>query len=179
MPVTTDEEEQEVVTKGRRSWLPLALVGGLVLMAALVALLLTGGVDGLRPPVAATALPVAEEEVPSHGGLNPDGPVVLVISPSEAHAHFDAGTALFIDVRMGNDFRAGHIPGALTITSRELETLLEQVPEGVVLIAYGDAVRPDSGMRGAQIFMELGYPPMLALEGGFQAWEAAGYPVER
>ena len=82
-----------------------------------------------------------------------------------------------MDVRAGSDYGAGHIPGALTITSRELEARLNELPAGAVIIAYGDATRPDSGQRGAQIFMELGYPKVIALEGGFQAWRDAGHPI--
>jgi 3-mercaptopyruvate sulfurtransferase SseA len=53
------------------------------------------------------------------------------------------------------------------------------LPDGAVVIAYGDSARPESGQRGAQIFMELGYPKVIALAGGFQDWRDAGHPVER
>jgi rhodanese-related sulfurtransferase len=160
-----------------------------MLIAALVALVITGlPGQSAAPDVEAPAAPVAEApgveapgvEAPgvAHGGINPDGPPVEQIGLDEARARFDAGTAIFIDVRAGSAFTAGHIPGALTITSRELEERLENVAPGVVIIAYGDASRPESGMRGAQIFMELGYPTVIALEGGFQAWRDAGHPVE-
>jgi rhodanese-related sulfurtransferase len=114
----------------------------------------------------------------THGGVDPDGPSVSEISLADARARFDAGTAVFVDMRAGADFAAGHIPGALTITSAELDSRLRSLPPGAVIIAYGDAARPDSGRRGAQIFMELGYPEVIALEGGFQAWQAGGNPVE-
>jgi rhodanese-related sulfurtransferase len=113
-----------------------------------------------------------------HGGLNPDGPPVDVISVADARARLDAGTAIFIDVRSGSEYAAGHIPGALTITSQELESRIKALPAGAVIIAYGDAERPESGQRGAQIFMELGYPTVIAMEGGFQSWRDAGHPVE-
>jgi rhodanese-related sulfurtransferase len=124
------------------------------------------------PPVADDALPM------THGGVDPDGPSVSEISLADARARFDAGTAVFVDMRAGADFAAGHIPGALTITSADLDSRLRSLPPGAVIIAYGDAARPDSGRRGAQIFMELGYPEVIALEGGFQAWQAGGNPVE-
>jgi rhodanese-related sulfurtransferase len=157
------------------AWLPALLIGALLLIAAFTAFAITGGVGGLSAPVA-TATPEVPEA--AHGGINPDGPAVEQISLAEARAHFDAGTAIFIDVRAGSAFSEGHIPGALTITSRELEQRLESLTPGSVIIAYGDASRPESGVRGAQIFMELGYPKVIALEGGFQAWRDAGHPVE-
>ncbi|RRR70808.1 MAG: rhodanese-like domain-containing protein [Candidatus Viridilinea halotolerans] len=179
MAARRDEEEDVAVTT-QRSWLPLALVGGLVVLAGVIALLLTGGLGGSTVAVVTpTATPGAEEGGVAHGGLNPDGPPVGAVSVAEARALFDAGTAIFIDVRAGNAFTLGHIPGALTITSHDLYAQMDQAAAGTVFIAYGDAERPDAGMRGAQIFMELGYPPMVALDGGFEAWVAAGHPVER
>jgi rhodanese-related sulfurtransferase len=157
------------------AWLPALLIGALLLIAAFTAFAITGGVGGLSAPVA-TATPEVPEA--AHGGVNPDGPAVEQINLAAARAHFDAGTAIFIDVRAGSAFSEGHIPGALTITSRELEQRLESLTPGTVIIAYGDASRPESGVRGAQIFMELGYPKVIALEGGFQAWRDAGHPVE-
>lgn len=177
---------------GAPPWLMIALIGGIVLVAALVTLALTSRnvpqAQSVAPTVAlpadhpttdAMAAPAADAAPPAtHGGLNPDGPAVEQIGLAEAKAHFDAGTAAFIDVRAGSEYAGGRIPGALTITSAELESRLAALPAGAVIIAYGDASRPDSGSRGAQIFMELGYPPMIALEGGFQGWRDANYPVE-
>lgn len=157
------------------AWLPALLIGALLLVAAFTAFAITGGMGSLAAP-AATATPETAEA--AHGGINPNGPAVEQISLAAARAHFDAGTAIFIDVRAGSAFSEGHIPGALTITSRELEQRLASLTPGSVIIAYGDASRPESGVRGAQIFMELGYPKVIALEGGFQAWRDAGHPVE-
>lgn len=185
MTPQTNTENQ----RGAPRWLLPALVGAIIALAALVAIVLTGGLGTARPapaavapeqPAAATAHAGATSEAvtQAHGGLNPEGPPVEVISLAEARALFDAGRAIFVDVRSGSAYSAGHIPGALTITSRELEERLKNLPDGAVIIAYGDAERPESGQRGAQIFMELGYPRVIALEGGFQAWRDAGHPVE-
>ena len=100
------------------------------------------------------------------------------ISSTELKKLSDRGKVSLIDARTDGEYKEGHIPGALTITSRELEQRLESLTPGTVIIAYGDASRPESGVRGAQIFMELGYPKVIALEGGFQAWRDAGHPVE-
>lgn len=190
--MTIPSESDDTRDNPPRWHLP-ALVGVILLIAAIVTLVLTGDlIAGRRMPASpasasdqptfATAhadAAAAQAMSPAHGGLNPDGPPVQEISLAEALAHFNAGTAVFVDVRSGSAYSAGHIPGALTITSRDLEERLNNLPDGVVIIAYGDAERPESGRRGAQIFMELGYPPVMALEGGFQAWRDAGYPVER
>jgi rhodanese-related sulfurtransferase len=185
----TTPPDADGARRGPPRWFLPALVGGMIAIAGLVAVLLTRTPPPVQAPAAQQpALPSAEAQpapeaqaepgTEAHGGLNPEGPAVEQIGLDEARALFDAGTAIFIDVRAGSDYGAGHIPGALTITSQELEGRLSNLPEGAVLIAYGDAARPESGQRGAQIFMEMGYPTMLALEGGFQAWRDAGHPVE-
>lgn len=178
------DQDSAAAAPAQPAWLLPALVGVLVLGAGLIAFLLTGGLSSPTSAVAPTAVPAVAPAAAepadlslTHGGLNPDGPPVSDITLTQARTHFDAATAIFIDMRAGSDFAAGHIPGALTITSPELEQRLSSLPPGAVVIAYGDATRPDSGRRGAQIFMELGYPQVLALEGGFQAWQNAGHPV--
>lgn len=170
-------------------WLMPSLVGILVVLAGIVAVVITSRAPAAVPAAQAPAVDtaatahaeggVADAETPpeAHGGLNPDGPPVTLIGIADARARFDAGTAVFVDVRSGSEYAAGHIPGALTITSQELEQRINSMPEGAVIIAYGDAERPESGQRGAQIFMELGYPTVIALEGGFQSWRDAGHPV--
>jgi rhodanese-related sulfurtransferase len=162
-------------------WLLPTMVAILLALAALLAVAITSRAPA--PPTATPApqAPAADAQAAppeAHGGLDPAGPAVEQIALDEARSRFDAGTAVFVDLRSGSDYAAGHIPGALTITSPELERRLGELPDGAVVIAYGDAARPESGQRGAQIFMELGYPKVIALAGGFQDWRDAGHPVE-
>jgi rhodanese-related sulfurtransferase len=165
-------------------WLLPAMVTILLALAGLLAVAITSRTPA--PPAAAPQAPAAAQPPAdaqaappeAHGGLDPAGPAVEQIGLADARSRLDAGTAVFVDVRSGSQYAAGHIPGALTITSPELERRLAALPDGAVVIAYGDAARPESGQRGAQIFMELGYPKVIALAGGFQDWRDAGHPVE-
>ncbi|MBX0327352.1 rhodanese-like domain-containing protein [Oscillochloris sp. ZM17-4] len=172
--------------------LPAVIFGAIAIVAALVTFALTirdlpsttttitaNSLPADHPAISATAATDGTALPSAHGGLDPNGAKVTVISLAEARAKLDAGEALFIDVRAGSDYTAGHIPGALTITSQDLEARLNNLPAGSSIIAYGDASRPESGQRGAQIFMDLGYPTVIALEGGFQDWQQAGNPVEK
>jgi rhodanese-related sulfurtransferase len=179
----TTQSESERPQGAPPRWLLPAMVATLIVLAGLLAVAITtrNGPRAAVPAQAPTAgaAPAGQAAAPeAHGGLDPSGPVVEQISLADARARFDAGTAVFVDVRGGADFAAGHIPGALTITSPELEQRMSELPEGAVVIAYGDANRRESGQRGAQIFMQLGYATVIALEGGFQDWRDAGHPVE-
>lgn len=179
------------------AWLlPAVIFGAIAIVAALVTFALTirslpdgsstsGAAADVLPTghpavdMSATAAPAGTALPAAHGGLDPNGPRVDLISIADARARLDAGTAVFIDVRSGGAYAEGHIPGALTITSKELEATINSLSADAVIIAYGDADRPESGQRGAQIFMDLGYPKVIALEGGFQDWQKAGNPVEK
>jgi rhodanese-related sulfurtransferase len=183
--------EQEIPAPGGRGaprWLLPAVVAVIFALAGVAAVLITTRparqIPAAQPAPAAAqsapavAQPAPADPPPAHGSLDPNGPQVSEIAVTEARTRFDAGSALFIDVRGGAEYAAGHIPGALTITSNDLDARLSSMPADAVIIAYGDAERPDSGKRGAQIFMDLGYPTVIALEGGFQAWQSAGNPVD-
>lgn len=119
-----------------------------------------------------TALPSA------HSGIDPNGPPVETMSLADARTLLDAGQAVFIDLRPGAEYTAGHIAGALTITAADLYAQIDAHPTGTRIITYGDATRADTAERGAQIFMDLGYSNVIALRGGFQDWLQAGHPVE-
>jgi 3-mercaptopyruvate sulfurtransferase SseA len=58
------------------------------------------------------------------------------VSLDEAKAAFDAGEAVFLDVRHPDDFAASHIPGALSMPLSELETRLDELEPGDWVITY-------------------------------------------
>jgi len=101
------------------------------------------------------------------------------ITVAEAKALLDKGEYLFIDVREPAEFKMGHIPGAVNI------------PRGLVEFKIGAQVEENkdakivvnckSGGRSAlatQSLEKLGYKNLLNMDGGWLAWEEAGYPVE-
>ena len=47
-------------------------------------------------------------------------PQVARVSPADAKAAFDSGSAVFVDVRDAASYAQGHIPGALSIPLAEL-----------------------------------------------------------
>ncbi|MFF0274010.1 MULTISPECIES: rhodanese-like domain-containing protein [unclassified Streptomyces] len=84
-----------------------------------------------------------------------------------------------LDVRTPGEFRTVHIPGSYNVpldTLREHRAeLLAHLDEDVVLVCR-------SGARAAQAEQALagaGLPNLRVLEGGVNAWEAAGAPVNR
>lgn len=58
------------------------------------------------------------------------------ISLADAKKEFDAGTAVFIDVRTSDVYKQERIKGALNIPLNELDANINKIPKGKKIIAY-------------------------------------------
>ena len=86
---------------------------------------------------------------------------------------------ILLDVREGEEYARGHLPGALLIPRGVLEGQAPQMlrDPGAEIIAYCG-----SGMRSAlaaDILQEMGYTNIRSLSGGFREWSEMGGPVDR
>jgi thiosulfate/3-mercaptopyruvate sulfurtransferase len=119
----------------------------------------------------------------------------LLTTPQELLLKLGSSNLCIIDVRPAEDFARGHIPGAthfdlfglslIDTTDAPLKAFmfmihhvleLRGVSESKEVIFYED----NSGMRAARgvWFLEYyGHPNVKMLDGGFQAWKAAGAPI--
>jgi hydroxyacylglutathione hydrolase len=100
------------------------------------------------------------------------------ISPAELHAMLREGE-LALDVRTGDDFAAGHVPGSVNIALSGQFASWAGIVLGVaanpVLIAETDSQLEEARVRLARVGLEglNGY-----LAGGIAAWKEAGLPLE-
>ena len=86
---------------------------------------------------------------------------------------------VLLDVREANEFHAGHIPGAVNIPRGLLEFKLSASPEltsrdlNIVLYCKtsGRAALATCALH------DMGYLNVQSIEGGFDAWSAAGKTV--
>ena len=91
-----------------------------------------------------------------------------------AASQSDPSTLLVVDVRSRRQFARGHLP------------LSQPIPAGLLVSGEwpeGDLLLVDDGSGEAERVREAlhrgGYPRrILQLAGGFEAWRAAGFPVE-
>ena len=103
---------------------------------------------------------------------------ITMISLDDAKALFDKGGVVFLDCREPNEYKAGHIPGAINIP----RGLLEFQIEGKISDKNANMVMYcKTGGRGClacESIGEMGYKNVKNMEGGWMGWEKAGYPVE-
>ena len=81
-----------------------------------------------------------------------------------------------IDVRKGEDFRLGHIPGAIN-KYRHLDASMTGLSKDRNNIIYCYSEDCHLAASAACVFAENGYP-VLELEGGFEGWKERNLPVE-
>lgn len=99
---------------------------------------------------------------------------VRTITAGEAKTRLEDRSVQVIDVRPPFDFAGGHIPAALSLPGEALRARAAQLPRDRELLIVGADARQSS--EGCALATSFGFNSM-AIEGGFEAWLAAGYPV--
>ena len=85
----------------------------------------------------------------------------------------------FVDVREDDEWRAGHVRGAVHIgkgvLERDIETTIPNKDDEIVLYCGG-------GFRSAlaaEVLGRMGYTNVASMDGGMRGWCAAGLPEEQ
>jgi membrane protein DedA with SNARE-associated domain/rhodanese-related sulfurtransferase len=102
------------------------------------------------------------------------------ITPEELKRRLDAGEdVLVVDVRDRLDFEAepAIIPGALHLTTEELERRHREIPRERDIVLYCTCPSEASSARIALLLRRRGIERVRPLAGGFRAWRDHGYPM--
>jgi rhodanese-related sulfurtransferase len=98
------------------------------------------------------------------------------VSVHDLKAALDAGSTLVIDVREPFEYADGHVPGAEPMPLRSVPEHVAELPTDrpvYVVCAVG-------GRSGqAASFLAARGVDAVNVDGGTDAWVAAGYPVDR
>jgi rhodanese-related sulfurtransferase len=105
---------------------------------------------------------------------------VQEISIDNAPAAIAQGDVL-IDVRESEEFQAGHLPGAIHMSRGMLEFKLAANPQLQSRDLKITLYCKTSGRAAlcALSLKEMGYVNVRSIAGGFDAWQAAGFHVEK
>ena len=96
------------------------------------------------------------------------------ISVTEAAEKYEAGVFL-LDVRTPEEWNDVHIPDTTLIPLDELETRLNELPQGVEIV-----VVCRSGNRSAEgrdILRQAGFEQVTSMDGGVNEWQNQGLPT--
>lgn len=93
--------------------------------------------------------------------------------------------AIWVDVRDTEDYKRGHIKGALGIPLPEIESRLSEIPQDKEIVFYcegtWDGGTCEASRSAGRILIKEGYKQgnIKVFEDGYGAWENAGYPIEQ
>jgi len=104
------------------------------------------------------------------------------ITAHELQQLIASGSVCLIDVLLPEDFAGRHISGAANACVYEmvfLERIAECVPDrDMAVVVYDDSGTTLAARTAREKLERAGYRNVAILEGGLQAWQAAGFAVE-
>ena len=107
-----------------------------------------------------------------------DGSGVASISVEKyAHKIEASTTQSFVDVREPEEYEAGHFPGVRNIPLSELPLHLGELARSEKI--YFSCLSGRRSLQAAKTLVYLGFPEVINVSGGYQAWVQAGLKVEK
>jgi rhodanese-related sulfurtransferase/DNA-binding MarR family transcriptional regulator len=113
---------------------------------------------------------VAREYFERRGGME-------AIETDELVRRVKSGEVTVIDVRPVEEYRAGHIPGALSVPVGQLKARLKELPKGREIVAYCRGPFCVMAAEAVELLREKGFKAHR-LEHGVADWRARGWRVE-
>ena len=89
-----------------------------------------------------------------------------------------ASDVVLLDVRSRSGYDEGHLPGAINIPFEELPARMKELPKNKEIITYCWDVTCILCTKAAYVLAKKGYRVKEML-GGIEAWQRAGFPVEK
>jgi rhodanese-related sulfurtransferase len=93
------------------------------------------------------------------------------------HRRLLEGDVVVLDVRPGDEYAAGHIPGAISMPLEELDRRLEGLPEDRPVVAYCRGPYCMYAREAVERLRSRGREA-VRMEDGVLEWKEQGYPVE-
>jgi hydroxyacylglutathione hydrolase len=99
------------------------------------------------------------------------------VTAAQAKALWEKGEATILDVRGADEYRAGHIPGALNIHAGRVMNHLNRIPKDRPVVVH--CLGGDRSSTAISALMGAGFSNLINLTGGIRAWQQEGFPIEK
>ncbi len=106
-----------------------------------------------------------------------DRQTLEAITIDELRQRIKSHGVMLLDVRPLEEFAAGHIPGARSIPTSQLEKRLRELPKRNEIIAYCRGPYCVFADEAVRLLRSRGYRA-VRLDAGLPDWKAQGFPVE-
>lgn len=106
-----------------------------------------------------------------------DPDAMETVSRAELVRRLRDGTAMLLDVRPEDEYRVGHLPGAVNMTLRALRVRMANLPKDREIVAYCRGPYCVLAFEAVKMLRRRGYK-VRRLADGFPEWKAAGLAVE-
>lgn len=98
------------------------------------------------------------------------------VTCSELERRLDSDDVLVLDVRPAEEYRAGHVPGAVNVPPNELQTRLRKLPKDREIVAYCRGPFCLFSIEAVSALRRDGHDAKR-LAGGLPDWRAQGRPI--
>jgi rhodanese-related sulfurtransferase len=106
-----------------------------------------------------------------------DRDALEAVNAAELMERLNDGSVIVLDVRPEEEYRAGHIPGALSVPVDALEAALQTLPRDREIVAYCRGPYCVFSDEAVALLGSRGFRARR-LRQGLPDWRAAGFPVE-
>jgi len=123
----------------------------------------------------AAAVALASAAHGGHGGV----PTVALTEPDYLKWLIDSRQpVVVVDLRKPQEFRGGHLPGAISVPLAELDRRFAEIPTSPMVVLYCQC--PIEVAATAYAFLESkGYLNHVVLQEGYDGWLRRRYPVTK
>jgi len=101
-----------------------------------------------------------------------------IISSADVLSGMQSDQIILIDARPEDEYRAGHLPGAISIPVDTIPHRINELPMGITIVTYCRGPVCVDADEASLLLSAFGYP-VRRLEDGVGEWQIAGHAIER
>ena len=107
-----------------------------------------------------------------------DNATIDSLSVQQASTLFSEKNAIIVDVRENNEWQEQHVPNAIHIPLGELSSRLTELDAYKNSAIIAQCRSGKRSLQAAETLKSAGFTKVYNLEGGLNAWQKAGLPIQ-